>query len=81
MNSGMAVAVCRLRAKRERIESYLLDLADAKLPILSYTQQATDWHAEQRARLKIQGRTPSFTDNQITAIPKTNDLILVTQCG
>lgn len=65
--------------KRQRIESYLLDLAETNLPILPYTQQAADWHAQQRAHLELQGKTPSFADSQIAAIAKVHDLILVTR--
>ena len=61
--------------KREKIEQYLYQTV-TKLPILSYTQEAAEWHATERARLL--GKTPSFADGQIAAIAKVNDLIIVT---
>jgi tRNA(fMet)-specific endonuclease VapC len=65
--------------KRQKIENYLQDIASSDMPILPYNQQAADWHAEQRARLSAQGKTPGFSDGQIAAIAKTNELILVTR--
>ena len=63
--------------KRENIEQYLYQTV-TKLPILSYTQEAAEWHAVERARLSSLGKTPSFADGQIAAIAKVNDLIIVT---
>ena len=49
------------------------------LMVLPYDGEAALWHAEERARLTAQGRTPSYVDGQIAAIAKTNDLTLVTR--
>ena len=49
------------------------------LTVLPYDSEAALWHAEERARLTAQGRTPSYVDGQIAAIAKTNDLTLVTR--
>jgi tRNA(fMet)-specific endonuclease VapC len=65
--------------KRQKIENYLQDILTSDTPILPYNQQAADWHAEQRAHLSAQGKTHGFSDSQIAAIAKTNDLILVTR--
>jgi tRNA(fMet)-specific endonuclease VapC len=63
--------------KREKLEQYLYETV-AQLPILPYTQEAAEWHATERARLSLLGKTPPFADGQIAAIAKVNDLILVT---
>lgn len=49
------------------------------LMVLPYDGEAALWHAEERARLAAQGRTPAYVDGQIAAIAKTNDLTLVTR--
>ena len=49
------------------------------LTVLPYDGKAALWHAEERARLAAQGRTPSYVDGQIAAIAKINDLTLVTR--
>lgn len=69
----------RLPASRKRraIEDYLFE-AVATLPILPYDEAAAQWHAAERARLVAGGKTPPFSDSQIAAIAKTNDLVLVT---
>ncbi len=63
--------------KREKIEQYLYQTV-TKLPFFSYTQKAAEWHAAERARLSLLGKTPSFADGQIAAIAKVNDFIIVT---
>ncbi len=47
--------------------------------ILPYDERAAEWHAKERARLSLKGRTPSFVDGQIAAIAKVNGLVLVTR--
>ena len=49
------------------------------LMVLPYDGKAALWHAEERARLTAQGRTPSYVDGQIAAIAKINGLTLVTR--
>lgn len=56
------------------IEESIRDL----LPVLPYHSAATQWHAAERARLAVLGRTPPFVDGQIAAIAATNGLVLVT---
>ena len=63
--------------KREKLEQYLYQTV-AQLPILPYTQEAAEWHAAERARLSLLGKTPPFADGQIAAIAKVNNLIIVT---
>jgi len=41
--------------------------------------RAAQWQAEQRARLRQAGRSPSYPDSQIAAIATVNDLVLVTR--
>lgn len=43
-----------------------------------YATDAAQWHATERARLVKIGRTPSFADEQIAAIAKVDNLILLT---
>ncbi len=64
--------------KRDKIEEYLLELQTSNLPILAYTKEAAEWHAQERTRLSRLGKTPPFLDGQIAAIAKVNDLIVVT---
>lgn len=64
--------------RRSRIEHYLLEMVRLAFPILPYDQQAAIWYAEERARLKSLGLTPSFADGQIAAIAVVNGLSLVT---
>ena len=51
----------------------------ASLPILDYDQRAAEWHARERARLALTGRTPAFANGRIAAIARVNDLTLVTR--
>ena len=64
--------------KRAAIESFLLDVVAPSIPVTPYNQNAAHWHAQERARLVARGQTPSFTDGQIAAVAKVNDLVLVT---
>jgi tRNA(fMet)-specific endonuclease VapC len=64
--------------KREKVEQYLSDIIQANITLLPYDVNAATWHASERARLVALGQTPPFSDGQIAAIAKTNNLILVT---
>lgn len=64
--------------KKSAIESYLHQVVRGTLPILPYDEAAAGWHAAQRARLAVQGRTPPFADGQIAAVARVNGLTLVT---
>ncbi|PDW01163.1 type II toxin-antitoxin system VapC family toxin [Candidatus Viridilinea mediisalina] len=65
-------------ARRTALEHYLHQVVAPNLPILAYDWQAALWHAQERARLTLRGRTPSFADGQIAAIAHVNQLVLVT---
>lgn len=72
---------CRVLAqgrRRRDIETYLADLLALPLPILPYDVQASEWHAEERARLAKSGRPPAFIDGQIAAIAAIHGLTLIT---
>ena len=64
--------------KRSKIEKYLKDTIQPKIPILSYDDLAAEWFAKERSRLVALGKTPGYPDGQIAAISKINNLILVT---
>ena len=65
--------------KRQMIEVFLEDVIEKNLVIFPYDGRAAEWHARERARLSSEGMAPSFTDGQIAAIAKVNDLVLVTR--
>jgi tRNA(fMet)-specific endonuclease VapC len=65
--------------KREMIESYLQDIIWGNLDILPYDERAAEWHAQQRVKLSMQGKVPSFVDGQIAAIARVNGMTLVTR--
>ena len=64
--------------RRTAIEEYLHKVVAASIEILPYDERAARWHAVERARLALAGRTPPFADGQIAAVARTHDLILVT---
>lgn len=64
--------------RRAAIEEYLHRVVAASVEILPYDERAARWHAAERARLALAGRTPPFADGQIAAVARTNDLVLVT---
>ena len=72
---------CRLPTSRKRrtIEAFLDDVIRGTVRILPYDQRAAELHAQERARLTRQGRTPSFVDGQIAAIARATSLVLVTR--
>ena len=65
--------------KREMLEAYLEEVIISNMDVLPYDERAAEWHAEQRSKLSVQGKTPSFVDGQIAAIAKVNGLILITR--
>ena len=65
--------------KRELIEAYLENVVLLNMDILPYDERSAEWHAQQRARLSMQGKVPSFVDGQIAAIAWVNGMILVTR--
>jgi len=60
------------------LETYLDDALQPSLPVLPYDDRATEWHAEERARLTGEGRTPAFVDGQIAAVAAVHQLAVVT---
>jgi tRNA(fMet)-specific endonuclease VapC len=65
--------------RRQALETFLLNTVQVVVPILPYDRIAAEWHANERARLSLMGRSPSFADGQIAAVAAANDLILVTR--
>ncbi len=65
--------------KREMIEAYLKDVVLHNMDILPYDKRAAEWHAQQRVKLSMQGKAPSFVDGQIAAITWANGMTLVTR--
>lgn len=64
--------------RRRSVETFLSDFVRPFFVFLPYTLEAAAWHADERARLKAEGLTPSFADGQIAAVAATNGLVLVT---
>ena len=65
--------------KEKSIKKYIDEVVVANIPMYSYNEDAAEWHAYERARLKSIGQTPPFVDGQIAAIAHVNNLILVTR--
>jgi tRNA(fMet)-specific endonuclease VapC len=65
--------------RKQALTHYLEQTVYQQLTILPDDREAALWHAEERARLAAQGRTPPFIDGQIAAIAMVNHLILVTR--
>lgn len=65
--------------RKWELTQYLEQAVSQPLSILPYDHEAALWHAEERARLVSQGRTPAFIDGQIAAISIVNNMILVTR--
>lgn len=65
--------------RRDQIEDYLFRRIRPALPIIGFDERAARWQAEQRARLRQAGRSPSYPDSQIAAIAAVNELVLVTR--
>ena len=64
--------------KRRTIEAFLFEFLGPSLPVLSYSKEAADWHARERARLTAIGTPPPYIDGQVAAIARTEKLIVVT---
>lgn len=65
--------------RRDRIEYYLFHRILPVLPIIAFDESAARWQAEQRARLRQMGKSPSYPDSQIATIAAVNNLVLVTR--
>jgi tRNA(fMet)-specific endonuclease VapC len=64
--------------RRSGVEEYVRSVVETSFPVLPYDQVAATWHARERVRLELAGKTPPFVDGQIAAIAFSNDLTLVT---
>jgi tRNA(fMet)-specific endonuclease VapC len=65
--------------RKQALTRHLEQAVQQRLTILPYDREAAVWHAEERARLAAQGRTPPIIDGQIAAIVMVNRLTLVTR--
>jgi tRNA(fMet)-specific endonuclease VapC len=65
--------------RKQALTQYLEQAVQQRLTVLPYDREAALWHAEERARLAAQGRTPPFIDGQTAAIAMVNRLTLVTR--
>lgn len=65
--------------KKEQLEGFAWEVVYPSIPILPYDSESARWHAQERARLTLDGLTPAFADGQIAAISVTNNLRLVTR--
>lgn len=65
--------------RRDQIEDYLFRRIRPALPIIGFEERAARWQAEQRARLRQAGKSPSYPDSQVAAIAAVNELVLVTR--
>ncbi len=64
--------------RRGALERYLDEVVLPNYVIKDYDRAAAEWHAAERARLTLVGRTPALLDGQIAAIARVNRLVLVT---
>ena len=65
--------------RKQQSTRYVHEVLRPSLEVLPCDREAALRHAEERARLTSQGRTPPFVDGQIAAIAMMNDLILITR--
>jgi tRNA(fMet)-specific endonuclease VapC len=65
--------------RKQQLTSYLELLTEDGLVILPFCQDAAEWLAAERARLKRQGLIPTQYDSEIAAVAAVNNLILVTR--
>lgn len=65
--------------RKQAVEAYIQKSLETHLLLVPYCQKSALWHAEERARLRQVGETPSYADAQIAAIAVVNQLILVTR--
>ncbi len=64
--------------KQELLGEFLFNVVLPTIPILTYGEQAAEWHARERARLEATGKRPCFADGQIAAISVVHRLTLIT---
>ncbi|MFN2266708.1 MAG: type II toxin-antitoxin system VapC family toxin [Desulfonatronovibrio sp.] len=64
--------------KQELLGEFLFNAVRPNLPIITYDEQAAEWHANERARLEAIVKRPGFADGQIAAISVVHRLTLIT---
>lgn len=65
--------------RKSELDSYLNLLIDDGFTILPYCQEAAEWLADERVRLKSEGIIPPKYDSEIAAVASVNQLTLVTR--
>jgi tRNA(fMet)-specific endonuclease VapC len=65
--------------RKSELESYLNLLIDDGFTILHYCQDAAEWLADERIRLKSEGIIPPKYDSEIAAVASVNQLTIVTR--
>jgi tRNA(fMet)-specific endonuclease VapC len=65
--------------RKSELQSYLSTLANNGLLILPYDHSAAEWFAQQRAVLKVCGKTAAYVDGEIAAVAVVNNLTLVSR--
>lgn len=65
--------------RKQELTDYLTTLAEDGFTILPFCQNAAEWLAHEKARLKKRGIISSKYDNEIAAVAMVNDLTLVTR--
>ena len=63
--------------KRTHLEKFMTDVVGG-IRVLAYGERAARWHAAERARLAVHGRSPSFVDGQIAAVAAVHNATVVT---
>jgi tRNA(fMet)-specific endonuclease VapC len=66
------------RSRRRAALAEAIDLWRASVPIVDYDARAAEWHARERARLRVAGYSEQIFDGQIASIAATRHLTLVT---
>jgi tRNA(fMet)-specific endonuclease VapC len=63
--------------RKQLLRDYLRDVV-LQFSVIPYDVAAADWHARERARLEVTGRTLPYADGQLAAIAAVHALSLVT---
>lgn len=64
--------------RRDEIEQVLRGVLEPSIEVLPYDKAAAAWHAQERARLRLEGKTAPYADGEIAAVAVQNQLTLVT---
>lgn len=65
--------------RKQELSNYLTTLAEGGFSVLPFCQNAAEWLANEKARLKKRGIISSKYDNEIAAVAVVNNLTLVTR--